>query len=152
MGSNFVKVSWRSPPFGSCPKVKLKLFGLGGALQAVLIEDFHAADIPILLGPDGQAGVEVLRPVGRVFQHGLDAVIHSDLLGVCGRLHQGGPASGEGCTGDGELAAGGPDRHLGEIPPPSLIPSMAKPSFERRAYVYKYVLIFMCFMNIYRQQ
>ena len=87
----------------------------GGALQAVLVEDFHAADILILLRPDRQAGVEVFRPVGRVFQHGLDAVIHPDLLGVRGGFHQGGPASGEGCTGDGELAAGGPDRHLGGV-------------------------------------
>ena len=53
--------------------------------------------------------------MGGIFQHDLDAVIHPDLLGVRGRLHQGGAASGEGGAGDGKLAAGGPDRQLGGV-------------------------------------
>ena len=73
---------------------------VGSPLQTEFVEDLYAADIFVLFSPDRQAGVEVLRPMGGVFEHDLDTVKDPDFLGIGGRLHQGGPAGGEGSAGD----------------------------------------------------
>ena len=88
---------------------------LCGPFQAELVHHFHAAHVPVFLGPEGQAGVEVLRPAVGKAQDGLDAVKNADFLSVRGGFRQNIPASGKGGAGDGELAAGGPNRHLGGV-------------------------------------
>ena len=81
----------------------------------MLINNFYTAKILISLCPEIQPCVEVFGPLGGVAQDALDAVEDADLLGVCGGLHHGGAPRREGSSGDGDLPAGGPHRHLGGI-------------------------------------
>ena len=55
---------------------------IGSARQAFSVDDFHARDVLVLLGPDGEAGVEILGPVLRQGQDGLHRVEDADLAGV----------------------------------------------------------------------
>ena len=86
-----------------------------GTLQSRPMNDLHTPDILIFFRSEIHPGVEGLGPGGRLLEDGHNRIIDANLLGVRGGDHHRGPAGGEGGSGDGELAAGGPDGHLGGV-------------------------------------
>ena len=85
---------------------------LGSALQTALMDDLHAAHVLVFLGPEVHPRVEVFRPAVGKGQDGFDAIKNADFLRVRGGYCESVTARRKGCTGDGKLAAGGPDCQL----------------------------------------
>ena len=85
---------------------------LSCTFQSIFIENINTTNILVLLRPQIHPGIKVLCPAIGQSQDCLYAVKYPDLLGVRGGFHQRRAAGGERGAGDGELAAGGPHRHL----------------------------------------